>query len=207
MTLLSQEGALRMLSLPRLLHHFVQVVWTLLALLGNTACFWLLCLRPSVALAAENLFLRKQLALYQERHIKPRRATDATRLALVWLGRWFDWCQALAMVQPETFTRWHQQGFRLFWRWKSGPGRPPIPPDLQALIRRMARENPSWGEERIANELLRKLGLRVSPRTIRTYLPTHCDRAPSRRVPSQRWRTCLRQHAWDLIVSGVAVDL
>ena len=84
MILLSQEGALRMLSVPRWLHHFVQLVWTLLALLGNTACFWLLCLRPSVALTAENLFLRKQLALYQERHIKPRRATDATRLALVW---------------------------------------------------------------------------------------------------------------------------
>ena len=66
--LLSEEGALRMLSLPRLLHHFVQLVWTLLPLLGNTACFWLLCLRPSVALAAENLFLRKQLALYQERY-------------------------------------------------------------------------------------------------------------------------------------------
>src|ERR671924_557134 len=98
MMLLSQGGALRMMSLPRLLHHFVQLVWTLLALLGNTACFWLLCLRPSVALAAENLFLRKQLALYQERHIKPRRATDATRLALVWLGRWFDWRQALAIV-------------------------------------------------------------------------------------------------------------
>jgi len=65
----------------------------------------------------------------------------------------------------------------------------------------------TWGQRRIANELLRKLGLRVSPRTVRTYLPTHCDRAPSRRVPSQRWRTCLRQHAWDLIVSGVAVDL
>ena len=98
--LLSQGGALRMLSLPRLLHHFVQLVWTLLALLGNTACFWLLCLRPSVALAAENLFLRKQLALYQARHITPRRATDAARLALVWLGRWFDCRQALPVVQP-----------------------------------------------------------------------------------------------------------
>jgi putative transposase len=49
--------------------------------------FWLLCLRPSATLAAENLFLRKQLALYQERHIKPQRATDATRLSLVWLAR------------------------------------------------------------------------------------------------------------------------
>src|SRR5712691_7434537 len=144
MILLSQEDALRMLSVPRLLHHFMQWVCTLLALLGNTVRFWLRCLRPSAALAAENLFLRKQLALYQKRHVKPRRATDATRLALVWVGRWFDWRQALAIVQPETFTRWHQQGFRLFWRWRSRPRRPPIPVDLQALIRRMARENPAW---------------------------------------------------------------
>jgi putative transposase len=153
MILLSQEGALHMLSVPRLLHHLVQLVCTLLALLGNTARFLRLCLRPPAALAAENLFLRKQLALYQERHVTPRRATDATRLALVWLGRWFDWRQTLAVVQPATFLRWHRQGFRLLWRWKSTPRRSPIPADLQALIRRMARENPMWGEERIANEL------------------------------------------------------
>ena len=115
-------------------------------------CF--VCLRPAPVLAAENLFLRKQLALYQERHVKPARATNATRLALVWLGRWFDWRQALVIVQPATLLRWHRQGFRLFWRWKSRRGRPPIPADLQALIRQMARENPTWGQERIANELL-----------------------------------------------------
>jgi hypothetical protein len=56
MILLSQEGTLRMLSVPRLLHHLVQLVCTLLALLGNTARFLLLCLRPPAALAAENLF-------------------------------------------------------------------------------------------------------------------------------------------------------
>src|SRR5437870_7690502 len=158
-----------MLSVPRLLHHLTQLVCILLALWGDTVRFLLLCLRPSAALVAENLFLRKQLALYQERYITPRRATNVTRLTLVWLSRWFNWRQALTIVQPETFTRWHRQGFRLFWRWKSRPGRPSIPADLQALIRRMARENPSWGEERIANELLLKLGLRVSPRTIRKY--------------------------------------
>jgi putative transposase len=49
-----------------------------------------LCLRSPAALAAENLLLRKQLALYQERHVKPRRATHATRVTLVWLARWFD---------------------------------------------------------------------------------------------------------------------
>ena len=47
----------------------------------------------------------------------------------------------------------------------------PDPAEPQALTRRMARDNPTWGEERIANELLRKLGLRVSPRTVRKYIP------------------------------------
>jgi hypothetical protein len=120
--------------------------------------FLLLCLLPSPALAAENLFLRKQLMLYQERHTKPRRTTNTTRLALVWLGRWFDWRQVLAIVQPATFLRWHRQGFRLSWRWKSRPGRPRIPAELQALIRQMARDNPTRGQERIANELLLKRG-------------------------------------------------
>lgn len=195
MILLSQEGALRMLSVPRLLHHLVQLACTLLALLVDTARFLLLCLRPPAALAAENLFLRKQLALYQERHSKPRRATDATRLALAWLGRWFDWRHVLAVVQPATFLPWHRQGFRLFWRWKSQPGRPPTPVDLQALIRHMAQDNLTWGEERMANELLLKLGLRVSPRTVRKYIPKRLDHGRGQRVPSQRWRTFVRNHA------------
>jgi hypothetical protein len=46
------------------------------------------------------------------------------------------------VVDAGRFLRWHRQGFRLFWRWKSRPGRPPIPVDLQALIRQMARDNP-----------------------------------------------------------------
>jgi putative transposase len=86
---------------------------TLLTLLVDVAHFLRLCWRPSAVLAAENLFLRKQLACYQERQVKPRRATDAARLALVWLGPWFDWRQALTIVQPATFIRWHRQGFRL----------------------------------------------------------------------------------------------
>jgi transposase InsO family protein len=150
-------------------------------------------------LAAESLFLRKQLALYQERQVKPRRATDATRLALVWLGRWFDWRQALAIVQPETFTRWHRQGFRLFWRWKSRPGRPRIPAELQVLIRQMAQDNPTWGQERIANELLLKLGMRVSPRTVRKYMPRSLERGPGTRMSSQRWATFVRNHAQAIV--------
>src|SRR6266581_482001 len=202
---LSQEGALRMLKVPRLLHHLVQLTCMVLRLLVDAAHFLRLCLHSPAALAAENLFLRKQLALYQERQVTPRRTTDATRLALLWLGRWFDWRQALAVVQPATFLRWHRQGFRLFWRWKSTPGRPPIPPDLQALIRRMARENPTWGEERIANELLLKLGLRVSPRTVRKYMPKRVHPGRGQRVSSQCWRTFVRNHAMGIIACDFCV--
>ena len=194
-----------MLRVQRLLHHLVQLVYILLVPLGNAARFLLLCLRPPAALVAENLFLRKQLALYQERKIKPRRATHGTRLALVWLARWFDWRQALAIVQPQTFIGWHRQGFRRFWRWRSRPGRPPIPLDLQALIRRMARENPTWGEERIANELLLKLGLRVSPRTVRKYLPKRRDHGRGHRVSSQRWTTFVRNHAQAIVACDCCV--
>src|SRR5271170_6063909 len=131
---------------------------------GDLVHFLCLGLRSRTSLAAENLFLRKQLAFYQERKVKPRRADDPTRLTLVLLSRWFDWRDALVVVRPKTLVAWHRKGFRLFWRWKSEAGRRPIPLELQHLIRKMARENPSWGEERIANELLLKLGLRVSPR-------------------------------------------
>jgi hypothetical protein len=95
----------------------------------------LLCLRlrPNHGLAAEHLLLRQQLALYQERQIMSHRPTQATRIALTWLARWFDWRPALAVVQPATLIRWHRQGFRLCWRWKSTPGRPPIPPYLQGV--------------------------------------------------------------------------
>jgi putative transposase len=189
----------------RLLHHALHLAGILLTLLVDVVCFLRLCLRPAPVLAAENLFLRKQLAFYQERHVTPRRATDAARFILVWLARWFDWRQALVIVQPQTFTRWHRQGFCLFWRWKSRPGRPPIPPDLQALIRRMARENLSWGEERIANELLLKLGLRVSPRTIRKYLPNRLNPGRGKRATTQRWTTFVRNHAQAIVACDFCV--
>jgi putative transposase len=192
----------RCTHLPR---HFVQLAGMLPTLLVDALRYFGLCLRSPAALAAENLFLRKQLALYRERDVRPQRAPHAARLALIWRGRCFDWRQALAVVQPETFTRWHRQGFRLFWRSKSCPGRPPIPADLQALIRRMGRDNPSWGEERIANELLLKLGLRASPRTVRKDLPKLPGRIRRPRMPSQRWQTFVRNHAQAIVACDFCV--
>jgi hypothetical protein len=73
------------------------------------------------ALAAENLFLRKQLALYQERKVKPRQANDSTRWMMATLSRMFPWRGTLVNVQADTLIRGHRKGFRLFWRWKSKP--------------------------------------------------------------------------------------
>ena len=126
----------------------------LFAVAATALQYMVFCNRPNQKLAAENLFLRKQLALYQEREIKPRRADDATRVAIVWLSRAFNWREALVVVRPATLIRWHREGFRLFWKLKSRPGRPALPCTVRRLIRQMASENPTWGEERIANELL-----------------------------------------------------
>ncbi|MBM3811277.1 MAG: helix-turn-helix domain-containing protein [Acidimicrobiia bacterium] len=113
----------------------------------------------------------KQLALFQEWKTKPHRADDSTRWLMATLSRFFPRRGALVAVKPETLTRWHRKRFRLFWRWKSNPaGRPPLPKDLRRLIREMAVENATWGEERIADELQLKLGIRVSPRTVGKYL-------------------------------------
>jgi transposase InsO family protein len=178
----------------------------LLTLVLDTARFLRLCLRTPVTLAAENLFLRKQLAICQEQDVKPKRAANDIRFALVWLSRWFDWRQTLAVVKPETFTRWNRQGFRLFWHWKSQPGRPQIPDELRALTRQMARENSTWGQERIANELV-KLGLRVSPRTVQKYMPKRLDHGPGTRRQSQRWTTFVRNHTQAIMACDFCVAI
>src|SRR6266481_6115500 len=151
-----------------------------------------LFLRSSGAIRAENLVLRKQLARYIERGIKPRRVDHATRVGLALFTRLFDWRDAVVIVRPSTIVRWHRLAWRIFWRWKSRAGRRPIPPELRCLIRRIAAENPLWGEERIANELLVKLGIRVSSRTVAKYMP---KRPPGRPRGDQRWSTFLKIHA------------
>jgi hypothetical protein len=84
--------------------------------------------------------------VYIERQANPRRADDATRIALVALSRLVDWRRLLTIVQPETLLRWHRTEFRLFWRWKSKPrGRPRVPAELRQLIRGMALANPEVG--------------------------------------------------------------
>jgi hypothetical protein len=79
-----------------------------------------------------------------ERGLCPRRARRLDRLLLVMLSRFFDWRSSLVVFRPATLVRWQRDLSRYVWRWKSRPtGRPKVPADLRALIRRMATENPS----------------------------------------------------------------
>ena len=150
---------------------FEHLFRTIFAVFLDILTFTRLCLRPTTAVVAENLFLRKQLGLFVERKVKPHRATDSVRFTLARLSRWFDWRNALTIVKPDTLIRWHRRGVRLFWKRKSRPrGRPRVPAQLRKLIVEMAVQNPTWGEERIADELLLKIGIRISPRTVRHYM-------------------------------------
>jgi transposase InsO family protein len=170
---------------------------------GVLELFWLLLTavvawaRPHHDLVLENLLLRHQLALLT----RPTRSRRTARLRawdkLLWvLARRFcaGWREHIAIVTPDTVVRWHQQGWRLIWRWKSRSrgGRPHLSPEIRDLIMTMSRENRLWGTERIRGELL-KLGIVVSNRSIRRYR----WRGP-RRPPSQTWRAFLRNHAHHL---------
>jgi putative transposase len=165
--------------------------------------FWLLLtailawLRPRRDVVLENLLLRHQLAVLTRPTRARPRARRRARDKLLWIlaRRWCaGWREHLAIVTPDTVVRWHRQGWRLFWRWKSRSrgGRPHLSPEVRELIMTMSRENRLWGTERIRGELL-KLGIQVSNRSIRRYR----WRGP-RPMSSQTWRTFLGNHAHHL---------
>jgi len=97
------------------------VIRTALALLTDLLRLLRLIFQSRAQLAAENLFLRKQLACYIDRNVRPRRADNPTRVALVLLSRCVAWRQLLTIVRPDTLVRWHRDLYRLVWRAKSRP--------------------------------------------------------------------------------------
>jgi hypothetical protein len=93
-----------------------------------------------LSLATEILVLRQQL-LVLNRTVKRPKLRRRDRLFWVCLSRlWKDWRDALIIVKPDTVIKWHREGFRLYWRWKSKAsiGRPPIDKEIRELIRRIS---------------------------------------------------------------------
>ena len=195
------------LHMPRKLRQsvLIRLVVTLFGVSSELLHFLLSLLRSRAALSAENLFLRKQLAFYQERQIEPRRLNDIARICFVLWSRLFHWREALVVVKPATLIGWHRRAFRLFWRWKSRGGRPRLPKDIRQLIAEMVRGNPTWGQAQVAEELALKLGIYVSPRTVRAYWPQEPLLSGPRAADSQRWRTFIRNHAQSILACDFLV--
>src|SRR4051795_8544368 len=87
--------------------------------------------------------------------------------------------------------------FRRFWRLELGTGW------AKQLIRRIAAENPTWGEGRIADEILLELQIRLSPRTVGKYTQ-HQPRARGSRA---RWSTFLRNHAHTVVACDFFISV
>ena len=132
--------------------------------LVRSACWFVRDLiRSRAHLAAENQFLRQQLAVLR-RQVGRARPTDSERGLLAFVARLFPWRdrEALHLVTPQTLIRWHRLGWRLYWARKSRRekrhrgGRQRIPEEVRELIRDMVRRNSQgrpWGIKRILGEL------------------------------------------------------
>jgi putative transposase len=86
---------------------------------------------------------------------KPKLRDGDRRFWILLARLWPGWRSALLVVSPATVVRWHRQGFRYYWRWKSRghAGRPQIDAVVRQLIRHLSRDNPLWGAPRIQAEL------------------------------------------------------
>jgi len=142
-------------------------------------------------LTLENLALRQQLAMLKP-SVKRPRVSLVDRLFWVLFSKYVHgWRSMLHTLHPDTVVRWHREGFRRYWNWKSRRhrvGRPPVDKEIRKLIRQMQSANVGWGAPRIHGELL-KLGIYISQATVSKYM------VRQKKPPSQTWRTFLENHA------------
>jgi hypothetical protein len=153
----------------------------------------------------EIALLRQQLLLLQRDQRQPPRLSRWDRLVLALLAHKLSraarlarrgWHHSLFLFTPATLLRWHRELVQHKWtcRRHQRGGRPPLDPELTALIVRLARENPAWGYDRIQGELT-NLGHRVGRSTIRDLLKRqHIPPAPERARYGPTWCTFLRHY-------------
>ncbi len=150
----------------------------------------------------EILLLRQQLRILQRKQPYPPRLSRWEKLTLVVLvGKLTALTtrararlgQVVLLFKPDTVLKWHRELVRRKWTFKQGTtrGRPPISPQLEALILSLATENPSWGYGKLEGEL-RKLGYAIGRSTVRDVLKRkHIPPAPERAKRGSSWGTFL----------------
>jgi putative transposase len=144
--------------------------------------------------------LRQQVRILQRKAKTTPRITDPERMVLATLTDKYKRAktgvhqrlnQVIMIFKPETVLRWHRERVRRKWTFKRKrqPGRPGTSAEVEALIVRLAKENASWGYERIQGELL-KLGHTVCPSTVGNVLKRH-GITPASERSSSSWRKFL----------------
>src|SRR5262245_61990678 len=166
------------------------VCFTFMALVS--ALFWLIrsLIAPRTSLVAENLALRQQLAVLNRKVHRPQLRRRDRFFWVILSQLWKNWREVLIIVKPETVIKWHRQGFKFYWRWKSKApvGGPKIDKEIRELCGQVSRQIPLWGVLRVQAEL-RLVGFDLAESTVAKY------RVRGGKSPSQTWKAFLANHA------------
>ncbi|MFT5040112.1 MAG: putative transposase [Hyphomicrobiaceae bacterium] len=147
-----------------------------------------------IRILMEKMGRRRILLTDEQRRVLAAKGKALGRRALM---------ELTTIVIPDTILRWHRRLVAAKWdyseRRKKAPGRPPIPDEVVEFVLRMARENPSWGYDRIQGALA-NLGPSISDTSVGNILKEHgIEPAPIRKRMTT-WKTFLKAH-WDSIAA------
>jgi len=154
--------------------------------------------RAEFAKDVELVLLRHQLSVLARQHQRPR-LRPADRAFVAALAQLLPHRRRHGLVvTPATLLRWHRELVRRKWTYPQRKGgRPATGWALRDLVLRLARENPGWGYQRIAGELI-KVGVRISPSTVRRLLAS-AGLEPAPRRSAVSWPAFLRRQAASML--------
>ena len=146
----------------------------------------------------EIVVLRHELAILRRQVARPRLG-ESDRVFLAAASRLLSkGSRPSFFVRPETLLGWHRQLVRRRWTYAGrSPGRPALSDETRELVKRLARENPRWGYQRIVGELA-GLGVRVSATSVAKTL-RQAGLPPAGARVELSWRDFLRAHAASII--------